>query len=82
MSKCLAERLHSVMHEVVDSGQLGGKGGAIFTGLYKILSSIDYVTSNNLKAYIASFDNIKAYDRANTGYLDKVMEKMAFPQLF
>ena len=86
MSKCLAGRLHSVLHEVVDSGQLGvptpGKGGAIFTGLYKILSSIDYVNSNNMKAFIASFDQIKAYDRANTSYLDKVMEKMAFPQLF
>ena len=86
LSKCLAVRLHSVMHEVVDPGQLGvaapGKGGAIMTGLYSVLSSIDYVNSNNLKAYIASFDNIKAYDRANTSYLDKVIERMAFPALF
>ena len=86
LSKCLAVRLHSVMHEVVDSGQLGvpapGKGGAILTGLYKILSSIDYVNSNNMKAYIASFDNIKAYDRANTMYLEKVTERMLFPPLF
>ena len=50
--------------------------------VYKILSSIDYVNSNNMKAYIASFDNIKAYDRANTRYLEKVMEKMAFPLTF
>ena len=74
------------MHEVVDPGQLGvpipGKGGAILTGLYKILSSIDYVNVNNMKAYIASFDNIKAYDRANTRYLEKVTKKMAFPPLF
>ena len=86
LSKCLAVRLHSVMHEVVDSGQLGvptpGKGGAISTGLYKILSSIDYVNSNNMKAYLASFDSIKAYDRANTMYLEKVTKKMAFPPVF
>ena len=86
LSKCLAARLHSVMHKVVDPGQLGvptpGKGGAILTGVYKILSSIDYVNSNNMKAYIASFDNIKAYDRANTTYLEKVTEKMEFPVLF
>ena len=86
LSKCLATRLHSVMHEVVDSGQLGvptpGQGGAILSGIYKILSSIDYVNSNNMKAYIASFDNVKAYDRANTMYLEKVTEKMDFPPLF
>ena len=86
LSKCLAVRLHSVMSEVVDPGQLGvaaqGKGGGILTGLYSMLSLIDYVNSNNLKAYVASFDNMKAYDRASTAYLDKVTEKMGFPPLF
>ena len=86
LSKCLAVRLHTVMEEVLDPGQLGvahpGQGGGILTGIYNILSSIDYVNSNNLKAYVASFDNVKAYDRANTMYLEKVTEKMAFPQMF
>ena len=86
LSKCLAVRLHAVMHEVVDPKQLGtpvpGQGGGILTGVYEILSSIDYINKNNLQGYLASFDNVKAYDRSSTAYLDKVMERMAFPLTF
>ena len=86
LSKCLASRLHSVMGEVVDSRQLGvsstGLGGGILTGIYNILSSIDYVNFKKLKAFFASFDQMKAYDRANTIYLGKVTERMAFPKVF
>ena len=86
LSKCLASRLHKVMHEVVDAGQLGvaapGKGGSILTGLYNIISSIDYVNLHDLTAFLASFDNLKAYDRSNIVYLDKVTERMAFPPIF
>ena len=74
------------MPEVVDPRQLGvsvlGQGGGILTGVYDIISSIDYVNSKNLKAYIASFDMVKAYDRSSTAYLEKVTEKMAFPEMF
>ena len=86
LSKYLAMRLRTVMPEVVDARQLGssvpGQGGGILTGVYEILSSIDYVNRNNLLAYLASFDNVKAYNRSSTEYLDKVTEKMAFPQIF
>ena len=86
LSRCLAARLHTVMHEVVDARQLGvaapGMGGGILTGLYNILSSIDYVNLKKLKAFLASFDNMKAYDRANTVYLEKVTARMAFPPVF
>ena len=41
LSKCLSLRLHTVMSEVVDPGQLGvaapGQGGGILTGLYNLL---------------------------------------------
>ena len=43
LSKCLAVRLHRVISEVVDRGQLGTRGANILTGVYNILSSIDYV---------------------------------------
>ena len=86
LSKCLGSRLHAVMHEVVDPRQLGtstpGQGGGILTGVYDILSSIDYVNRNNQQAYLASFDNLKAYDRSSTAYLEKVTEKMAFPEKY
>ena len=87
LSKCLAMRLKLVIEEVVDQKQLGtaspGKGGgSILTGVYDILSSIDYVNMQNRPAFLASYDNIKAYDRSSIVYLDKVTERMAFPQIF
>ena len=82
LSKCLAVRLHLVIWEVVDKGQLGTAGRNILTGVYDILSSIDYINLNKLKAYLASWDAMKAFDRSSTVYLDKVTEKMAFPPLF
>ena len=82
LSKCLARRLHMVIAEVVDKGQLGTGGANILTGVYDILSSIDFVNLHKLKAYLASWDAMKAYDRASTNYLDKVTQKMAFPPLF
>ena len=86
LSKCLATRHHTVISEVVDPRQLGsslpGQGGGILTGVYDIVSSIDYVNRNNLEAYIASFNDMKAYDRSSTAYLERVMEKMAFPEIF
>jgi hypothetical protein len=86
LSRCLATRLHTVMHEVVDARQLGvaapGMVGGILTGMYNILSSIDYVNLNKLKAYMASFDSMKAYNKANTVYLEKVTQRMAFPPVF
>ena len=82
LSKCLASRLHKVIGEVVDKGQLGTGGANILTGVYDIISSIDFVNLNKLKAYLASWDALKVYDRASTIYLDKVTKKMAFPPLF
>ena len=82
LSKCLAVRLHRVISDVVDRGQLGTGGGNILTGVYNILSSIDYVNLHNLKAFLASWDALKAFDRASTVYLNKVTERMAFPSLF
>ena len=87
LSKCLAMRLKVVIEEVVDPRQLGtaspGKGGGnILTGVYDILSSIDIINKQNRPGFLASYDNIKAYDRSSTVYLDKVTERMAFPPLF
>ena len=66
--------------EVVDKGQLGTGGANILTGVFEIISSIDYVNQHDLKAFLASGDALKAYDRASTTYLDKVTERMSFPK--
>ena len=82
LSKCLAGRLHLVIGEVVDHGQLGTGGRNMLTGVYNIISSIDFMNKNNIPAFIASWDSMKAYDRASTVYLDKVIERMDFPLVF
>ena len=82
LSKCLAGRLHLVIEEVVDSGQLGTGGANILTGVHDVISSIDFINQKNLKAYFVSGDALEAYDRASIVYLDKVTEQMAFPALF
>ena len=82
LSGCLAVCLHCVIKEVVDKGQLGTGGRNILTGVYNILCSIDYVNKFNLKAFMASWDALKAFDRASTKFLDKVTERMAFPPIF
>ena len=82
LSGCLAFRLHSVIREVVEQGQLGTGGRNILTGVYNILCSIDFVNKFNLKAFMASWDALKAFDRASTVFLDKVTERMSFPPVF
>ena len=87
LSKCLAVRLQMVINEVVDHRQLGiatpdKGGGNILTGVYDILASIDLVNKDKRQAFLASFDNMKAFDRSSTVYLDKVTERMAFPPLY
>ena len=82
LSKCLASRLHSVIEEVVEPGQLATGSGNILTGVYEILATVDFINKNDLEAYIASADLIKAFDRAMVTYLEHVTEKMKFPKQF
>ena len=84
ISKTLNGRLNPVMGEVVDSSQLatGEKEKNILTGAYDIIATVDYVNKNKKPAYIASYDMVKAYDRASVRFLLLVMERMGFPEKF
>ena len=83
-SKTLNERLNPVMVDVIEANQLatGEKEKNILTGAYDIISAIDFVNKNKKSAYIASYDMVKAYDRAMISFLLKVMERMGFPEVF
>ena len=72
------------MGEVVQSSQLatGKKEKNILTGVYDIIATMDYVNKQKIPAYIASYDFVKAYDRASIHFLCLVMEKMDFPVKF
>ena len=84
MSKAFNDRLNPVMGEVVESSQLatGEKEKNILTSAYDIISTVDYVNKNKKPAYIASYDMVKAYDRASVRFLLLVMERMGFPEVF
>ena len=84
MSKSINGRLNPVMGELVESNQLatGDRDKNILTGAYDIISTIDYVNKNKRPAYIASYDMVKAYDRASVRFLLLVMERMGFPEMF
>ena len=82
LSKCLASRLHGVIEEVVEPGQLATGSGNILTGVYEIIATIDFINKTNCQAYFTSADLMKAFDRAMVSYLDLVTEKMQFPKVF
>ena len=46
------------------------------------VSAIDYVNKNRKPAYIGSYNMVKAYDRAMTSFLLRVMERMGSPEVF
>ena len=68
----------------MESSQLatGEKEKNILTGAYDIISMVDYVNKHKKPAYIASYDMVKAYDRASVRFLLLVMERMGFPEMF
>ena len=81
LTKCFVGVLSPVMGEIILSGQLCSvKDKNILFGISNILSSIDYVNSHRIPAFIASFDMFKAYDRVMLDYLSKVMLAMKFPE--
>ena len=82
LSKVLASRLHAVIGEVVEPGQLATGEGNILTGVYEILASIDYINKADGQALLMSADLMKAFDRAMIVYLNIVTERMQFPKIF
>ena len=84
LTKTLNDRMNPVMGEVVKSSQLaaGEKEKNILTGVYDIVSTIDYVNKHDKPAFIASYDMVKAYDRTSIKFLCLVMERMQFPEVF
>ena len=83
LSKCFVDLLAPLMDEIILSGQLCSvKKKNILFGISNITSSVDYVNLHRIKAFIASFDMFKAYDRVLLDYLRRVMKAMLFPDLF
>ena len=59
--------------EVIKSRQLAIPGREITEGVHNILSSVAYIEKRNIETgnyggFLASYDNVKAFDVTNTGY--------------
>ena len=83
LSMVLVQRLNKVLPEVITSSQLAMPGKVIMSGGHNLISTIDFINQNPRRGgFVASWDQVKAHDRASTRYLDLVLEAMNFPILF
>ena len=76
-----------MMPEVIKSRQLAIPGKEITEGVHNILSAIAHIERRNVETgnyggFLASYDNVKAFDVTNTAYCEMVMEYMNFGAKF
>ena len=87
LSRCLASRTRAVMPEVIKSRQMALPGRDIMEGGHNILSAISYIEQRHRETgefggFVASYDEVKAYDVTRTAYVDLVMDCMNFGPKF
>ena len=87
LSRCLATRAKNILPEVIRSRQLAIPGKEITEGVHNIISTIAHIEKRNVETgnyggFLASYDNVKAFDVTNTGYCDIVMDYMNFGAKF
>ena len=76
-------RLNLVLPEVITSGQLAIPERVIMSGSHNLISTIDYINQTlGQGGFLASWDQVKAHNRASTIYMDLVLEAMKFPLVF
>ena len=83
LSMVLVARLGRVLPEVITSGQLATPGRVIMSGGHNLISTIQHINNDKRQGgFVASWDQMKAHDRASTIYLDLVLEAMKFSSVF
>ena len=76
LTRVLATRLQRCFDEVVDHSQTNGSGRNIVNSVVMMKRLMEDVNVN--KWIVVFFDQEKAFDRINHGYLVKVLERMGF----
>ena len=80
LTKILANRLKSCIHDLVNPFQTSGvKGRDILDNILNLQNIIQYAKSKDLKIAFISLDNEKAFDRIKHSFIIKVLEKYKFP---
>ena len=83
LSMVMVQRLNMALPEVISSSQLAVPGRDIMSGGHNLISTIQYLNHDPRRGgFVASWDQVKAHDRASTSYLDLVLEAMQFPLAF
>jgi hypothetical protein len=83
LSKVLANRLRMYIGRVVSETQTAFvKGRHILDGILIANEVVDEAKKNKKELMLFKVDFEKAYDSVDWGYLDAVMQKMAFPVLW
>jgi hypothetical protein len=83
LTKCLSHRLSKVLSSVIHEYQTCSvKGRSIFDNEHLLRNICDYIEQNNLKCAYVSLDMLKAFDRAEMGFLHTCLEAYRFGPSF
>ena len=83
ITKALANNLKEVLSTILGPTQTASvPGRSIFNNTFVMRDTIHYCQRNNIKAYILSIDQEKAFDKLNRAFLIKVLVKMNFGPKF
>ena len=76
----LVQWLNTALPKVITSSQLAVPVKDIMSGGHNLNSTIQYINHDPRRGgFVASWDQVKAHNRASTSYLDRVLEAMQFP---
>ena len=77
ISIALANRLKEKLNILLDEDQTCGvPGRTVFQNLFLVRDTINYCMGKNIKGYIITIDQEKAFDRVDRNFLFEVMKKM------
>ena len=83
VSKSLANRLRTVLSEIVNGDQTCSvPGRSIIDNLHLLRNVYDYCTNGNIPCIMVSYDQAKAFDRVSHEYLFRVLRAFGFKESF
>ena len=83
ITKTLTNRLLPTLDEIISTEQSAAvPSRTIYNNLFTIRDIIEYSNKKKIPTYILNFDQEKAFDKVDRGYMFKCLEKMNYPQQY
>ena len=83
ITKTLTNRLLPTLDEIISTEQSAAvPNRTIYNNLFTIRDIIEYLNKKKIPTYILNFDQEKAFDKVDRGYMFKCLEKMNYPQQY